>query len=58
MTSQESAVLRGTATGDIDDIDPQLYDESQNTGIVTLFSVSDCILAFSFAFQLANVLCW
>jgi competence protein ComEC len=46
MTSQESAVLRGMLLGDIDDIDPQLYDEFQNTGIVHLFSVSGLHIGF------------
>lgn len=46
MTSQESAILRGMLLGDIDDIDPQLYDEFQNTGIVHLFSVSGLHIAF------------
>lgn len=46
LTSQESAILRGMLLGDIEDIDPQLYDEFQKTGIVHLFSVSGLHIGF------------
>jgi len=46
LTAQESAILRGMLLGDIDDIDPQLYEKFQNTGIVHLFSVSGLHIGF------------
>ena len=46
LTAQEAAVLRGMLLGDIDDIDPELYEEFQNTGIVHLFSVSGVHVGF------------
>jgi len=55
LTSQESAILRGMLLGDIDDIDPQLYDEFQKTGIVHLFSVSG--LHIGFLLLLSGFLC-
>lgn len=46
LTARESAILRGMLLGDIDDIDPELYDQFQNTGIVHLFSVSGLHIGF------------
>lgn len=46
LTKEEAIILRGMLLGETDDMDPQLYDEFQETGIIHLFSVSGLHIGF------------